>query len=88
MKLRYNHETKQWDIVLSEQEYQNIQQELNKLNLIRMEQSRLPISPPMPDFVRDFERQMVRFPDGFDLHPPNYTMSNVSCGIGYNDGKY
>jgi len=50
MKRRYNHETNQWDIVLSEREYQNIQQELNKLNLMRMERSQLPISSPQPQF--------------------------------------
>jgi hypothetical protein len=33
MKRRYNHETKQWDIVLSEQEYYKLLQAIPNINI-------------------------------------------------------
>jgi hypothetical protein len=59
MKRRYNHETKQWDIVLTQDEYANIQRELVQLNLLRMEQSRFPIGRSIPYPPNPFQPNII-----------------------------
>jgi hypothetical protein len=84
MKRRYNHETKQWDIVLSPYDYGRLMQELEMLRqqVSRQIQAPRPLMPyevPKPNFVPGY--------------PPEWQVTNLSAtrdgiSMAYNDSRY
>jgi hypothetical protein len=70
MKRRYNHETKQWDIVLREQDYYRIMNELECLKRLLISQPKPDMfqatgQPCSPPFLK--HQSCCKLPDGHDL---------------------
>jgi bifunctional pyridoxal-dependent enzyme with beta-cystathionase and maltose regulon repressor activities len=71
MKRRYNHETKQWDIVLSEEQYTMLQMRIEALEKIIISQPKSDIiqvtgQPCYPPFFAKVQ-SCCKLPDGADL---------------------